>query len=188
MRDRVLEFLVISNEWVPAGLYVGLLLVFILGSLSLLTFTEIKNGRKWSARLLLMEYLFLIFSLTVLYRHIQLVRTINLNPFWSYRAVLNGDRDILLTQIIMNVVAFIPLGFLLGCSFCKMRWWKMALFAADFSLLIETLQFVTKRGFAEFDDVFHNVLGSLIGYGVYVGFAWVLKRVRRKRYVSSQSV
>ena len=81
----------------------------------------------------------------------------------------------------MNVVAFIPLGFILGFSSRRMKWWKVALFAAGFSLLIETLQFVTKRGFAEFDDVFHNVVGAMIGCGVYAGVKWVVKRGGKKR-------
>lgn len=31
------------------------------------------------------------------------------------------------------------------------------------------LQFTFARGFAEFDDLFQNVLGCAIGFGVYVG-------------------
>lgn len=44
--------------------------------------------------------------------------------------------------------------------------------------MIEMLQFVFKKGYAEFDDVFHNALGCLIGYGVYVGIArlWTVLR------------
>ena len=57
----------------------------------------------------------------------------------------------------------------LGCAFGRMKGWKVLLIGGGFSVLIETLQFVLKRGFAEFDDVFHNVLGCLIGFGVYVG-------------------
>ena len=34
------------------------------------------------------------------------------------------------------------------------------------SLLIEILQYVFKRGFSEFDDIFHNVIGCMIGYAV----------------------
>ena len=35
------------------------------------------------------------------------------------------------------------------------------------SVGIETLQFVFRKGFSEFDDVMHNTLGCLIGYGMY---------------------
>ncbi len=36
------------------------------------------------------------------------------------------------------------------------------------SFAIESTQYVTKTGFAEFDDVFHNTLGCVIGYGIYL--------------------
>ena len=35
------------------------------------------------------------------------------------------------------------------------------------SVSIEALQFVFKFGFSELDDVIHNTLGCMIGYGVY---------------------
>ena len=79
----------------------------------------------------------------------------------------------------MNVVVFIPAGVLLGWSFRKITWWKVFLLAASFSILIESLQFVFKRGFAEFDDVFHNVVGCMIGYGVYMGVSFLVKRMSR---------
>ena len=43
--------------------------------------------------------------------------------------------------------------------------------------MIEVLQFVFKRGFAEFDDVFHNVVGCVIGFGVYLGGAYLIRRI-----------
>lgn len=79
----------------------------------------------------------------------------------------------------MNVVAFIPIGILLGISFPNIRWWKVLLISGAFSILIEILQFFFKREFAEFDDVFHNVLGCMVGYGVYVGIAYLVKRMKR---------
>ncbi len=136
-----------------------------------------KKGIRWSAGLLLVEYLFLLISLTVLFRTIQAERTFDFVPFWSYRTVRGGGHELLLTQMIMNVVAFIPVGFLLGCAFGKTKWRKVLLIGLAFSLLIETLQFVFKRGYAEVDDVMHNVVGCLIGYGVFVGMKWVVKGI-----------
>ena len=62
-----------------------------------------------------------------------------------------------------------------------MKWWKILLIGGAFSLLIETLQFVLKRGFAEVDDVFHIVLGCMIGYGVYAAVAYLIKGAKMKR-------
>lgn len=66
----------------------------------------------------------------------------------------------------MNVVAFVPIGLLSGWTF-KLKWWQVLIIGFVISLSIEILQYVSKRGFAEFDDVMHNTLGSLIGYGIY---------------------
>ena len=50
-------------------------------------------------------------------------------------------------------------------AFGKVKWWKVALIGGGFSVMIETLQFVLKRGFTEVDDVWHNVVGCVIGWG-----------------------
>ena len=95
-------------------------------------------------------------------------RKFDFTPFWSFRAILAGRKD-LLTQDIMNVAAFIPIGFLLACAFDRLKGWQALLIGGGFSVLIESLQFVLRRGFAEFDDVFHNVVGCLIGWGCMWG-------------------
>lgn len=134
---------------------------------------------------MLVEYLLLLLSETVLCRLNKATRTFDLLPFWSYRAVRDGGHELLLTQMIMNVFAFIPIGLLLGCFFGRMKWWKVMAIGGGFSFLIEVLQFVFKRGFAEFDDVFHNVLGCLIGFGVYVLAIWLIRKI--SPYVTAQS-
>ena len=136
-----------------------------------------KKGSKWSAGLLLVEYMVLLLALAVLTRSIHPTRPFDFTPFWSYREVLQSGKDALLTQNIANVLAFVPIGLLLGCAFGRMKWWKALAIGGGFSLLIEVLQFVFKRGFSEFDDVFHNVLGCAIGYGVYVGVRWLIRQI-----------
>ena len=67
----------------------------------------------------------------------------------------------------MNVVVFIPVGLLLGSAFKQMTWWKALLIGCSISVTIESLQFFFLRGFSEVDDVIHNMVGCLIGFGVY---------------------
>ena len=139
------------------------------------------------AALLLLEYAFLFLFFAVLSRSPQAKRLYDLVPFWSYRAVQAG-KSYVLTSIIANVVAFIPFGLLLGCTFGRMKWWKVLLIGGGFSVLIEVLQFVFQRGFSEFDDVFHNAVGCLIGYGVYTGVRWIVKKVREKKLLGKELV
>ena len=42
--------------------------------------------------------------------------------------------------------------------------------ASLISLSIELLQLITSRGLFEFDDVFHNSLGAVIGVGLFLVF------------------
>lgn len=68
----------------------------------------------------------------------------------------------------MNVLAFIPIGLLLG-TFKGMKWWHVLLIGLCFSMLIELLQLILKRGLTEIDDVVHNVVGCMMGYWAIVG-------------------
>lgn len=151
-------------------------IAFWLGTILALAFLGIKKGLKWSMGLMLLEYLVLILVLAVFGRTVGEERTFDFTPFWGYREIREGH-ELLLTQIIANVVAFVPIGLLLGCAFGKrMKWWNVLIIGGGFSLLIETFQFVMKRGFAEVDDVMHNVVGCMIGWGVYVGVEWMVIR------------
>lgn len=113
----------------------------------------------------LIGYIAFIFCSTVFFREMQKKCKFDLHPFWSYKAILNG-RDDLVAENIMNVVLFVPVGLLLGVAFTEIRWKTVLLIGLCLSLGIETLQFVYSKGFTEFDDVMHNTLGCVIGYGV----------------------
>ena len=70
-----------------------------------------------------------------------------------------------MAQNILNTLVFIPMGLLLGSVFTKsMTWTRILLLGITFSANIEVLQFIFRKGFAEFDDIMHNTLGCLIGY------------------------
>ena len=156
----------------PTSFLVGFLVLFGVGTVLFLAFFGWKRGAKWSAGLLLVEYIVLLFALAVLTRKVHPARAFDFTPFWSYQEVIQSGKDALLVQNIANVCAFVPIGILLGCTFGRLKWRKVLLIGGGFSVLIELLQFAFRLGFSEFDDVIHNVLGCMIGYGVYVGVAW----------------
>lgn len=66
----------------------------------------------------------------------------------------------------MNIALGVPLGFLLSFIMNSRSWWKVGLVGFLFSSVIELNQLIFKRGLCEFDDVFHNTLGCVIGYGI----------------------
>ena len=151
----------------PQEVYEGLLSVFCLGVVLFIAFKGIRTGFRWSSVLLLIEYIFLLFCSTVIFRPTGETRQYDFHPFWSY------DRPELLVENIMNVIVFVPVGFLLGfriqdSSFTIRKALLVALMGCGISVTIEALQFWFIRGFSEVDDVMHNTIGCVIGYGVYL--------------------
>lgn len=65
-------------------------------------------------------------------------------------------------QILANVIMFLPVGVLAG----RIWRWRGLWAAAGLSAAIEILQLITARGLCEFDDVFHNMVGAIIGVGI----------------------
>ena len=167
---------------IPVEVYEGLLTVFCMGTILLFPIYGFRNGWRKVAWLLFVEYIFLIYCSTVIFRTYVEGVGHDFTLFWSYVAIQNGQSDLILENI-MNVVAFIPIGILLGVvtSRWKMfdgRWkkgWQVALIVGTglaISISIETLQYICNRGFSEVDDVMHNTIGCLVG-GVLVKGSWL---------------
>lgn len=96
-------------------------------------------------------------------------RQIDLRPLWSYReafAVRGGLRIARLgvaRQIMLNVMLYVPLGCLLPLAFRKHPFLYTLLTALALSCLTEIIQYFTRLGLCETDDVLDNGLGCLIG-------------------------
>ena len=95
----------------PQEVYDGLLSVFCLGVVFFIAFKGVRTGLRWSSVLLLIEYIFLLFCSTVIFRTAGATRRYDFHPFWSY------SRPDLLLENIMNVIVFIPVGMILGSRF-----------------------------------------------------------------------
>lgn len=173
MRDEFKQYIISLYTNIPQEVYEGLLSVFCLGMVLFVAFKGIRTGLKCSSILLLIEYIFLIFCSTVIFRTTGETRQYDFHPFWSY------NRPDLLPENIMNVVVFIPVGVLLGFMFqssrFKMTWWKALLIGCSISITIEALQFCFIKGFSEVDDVMHNTVGCIFGYILVQGSRFVLK-------------
>jgi glycopeptide antibiotics resistance protein len=172
---------------IPFDVYKVTACVFVIGLVILIALKGFKTGLRYSAKLLLIEYIFLIFCSTVIFRYVGETRYYDFHPFWSYKAIQEGRED-LLAENIMNVVAFVPVGLLLGIAFKQMTWWKALLIGCSISITIESLQFIFMRGFSELDDVMHNTLGCIVGFMIVNGFRHITAAVnhlhRAPRYFS----
>lgn len=119
---------------------------------------------------LLIGYLFIVLAVTVLNRAPFTGQHFQPQLFWSWSVPRLRD------QIIMNVIGFIPVGFLLASvlSSTSLSIFLAIPVASLISLSIELLQLITSRGLFEFDDVFHNSLGAVIGVGLFLVFRSLL--------------
>ena len=118
--------------------------------------------------------MFWIMAYTVLKRDPGELLSYGFTPFWSYKALFFGgfnpvSSSELKIQIIANIAMFVPIGLLTG-----MIWrWRGLLFGLFFSISIEIIQLITRRGLFEFDDMMHNTLGTAIG----ISFVMIIRRL-----------
>ena len=85
-------------------------------------------------------------------------------PFWSYANLYNKR----IAEIIMNIIMFIPIGFFAGGALKKKHVWNAIEIGIVLSFFIEITQLITTRGVCNIDDVIHNTLGCVIGFGCFV--------------------
>ena len=86
--------------------------------------------------------------------------------FWEVRMGYWWD-------IALNMLLFIPLGFLVGG-----KGWKVVLFGFLLSVFIELMQYVFLLGYCEADDVLNNTIGTVVGIGVQRLFSVSIKTGR----------
>ena len=113
----------------------------------------------------LAAYLAFVLTITVFQRVPTRYYQYKLTPFWSYRAIFKGSFRIL-EEIFWNIALFIPIGAVLSMLF-KERLGMILAAGLLLSAGIEILQLVSRRGLFEFDDIFHNTLGVMVGYLAY---------------------
>ena len=99
---------------------------------------------------------------------------INLIPFVNLFDY-DSKRDLLL-NVIGNTAMFIPSGIVLPIIYKKLNtFWKVVAAGAMMSLCIEIIQLPFSVRTSDVDDLMLNVLGVIVGYGIYAA----VKRLKR---------
>ncbi len=70
----------------------------------------------------------------------------------------------MLQEIVLNILMLLPVGVLFPVAFDCRKLWVTTLFGFLCTGGIELLQLLTRRGLFEWDDMFHNTLGVVIGF------------------------
>ena len=139
-------------------------------------FYDRKNIVKKAIALLLADYVIFLICSTIIFRTESAETGWRLMPFWTYREIANGY-DQFVMEIVLNILVFIPIGFLAGCLWRGKAFQKALLLGVVVSLVIELGQLVFAKGVAEIDDVIHNTLGCAIGYLMALPVVWIYKNM-----------
>lgn len=124
-------------------------------------------------------YMALLMSWTILDRSIGEEYQIKFVPFWSHAELFRNWSRHLAMQIFYNILLFVPWGIIfpiISKTMQKIQWVALSAFA--FSALIEVIQLVFKCGLFEFDDMFHNSLGAILGYVIWYRMKKLLSNIK----------
>ena len=127
-----------------------------------------QRMKKFVLGVLTIEYYFLVLCSTVICRTAPESKRVELMPFYNYVDIWNGvDFKRNLMEVLLNIALFVPIGFLLGGMMQK-GVVKVLLIGCVLSCLIELVQLTTGRGLCETNDVIHNTVGCMMGYGLAI--------------------
>ena len=133
-------------------------------------------------------YIVIVFGATFLSRPVESTGTdagITVHFFSSYREAYHNinvmlEKNVLFRNIILNIMLFIPLGFLLPFYTDKLKKaYKVVIIGFLATLMIEVTQYLAKYGIFEADDILNNTLGTIIGYCVFM----ILYKLKNKENI-----
>ena len=93
-----------------------------------------------------------------------------------------------IAQFYMNMMVFVPLGYLLPYTF---RWFRERVHTRPvgvcflISFFTENMQLMSQRGLYDLDDMISNTLGGFIGQLLYIALAYVLTRPEWRKNLRS---
>ena len=175
---RLEAVLNLAKEYMLLGIL--LLITFILGYIFI--YKKLLKGRKKLSKnkiplkVILAIYIIIVLGATLGSRHSN-IASVNLHLFSSYKEAYNSFSMVEWRTLILNILMFIPLGFMIPLLFDKAKKWHTSYFIGFLlTLSIEAIQFITKRGSFDIDDIINNALGYMIGYGIVMIFISVYNK------------
>ena len=179
---RISAVIQLARQYMLLGIIASIVIVtlFLIGYF--LVYRKLMKGtKKLKASKVGLWSIFLIYMIVVLGAtigdRVSGYESINLHLFSSYKDVYNNFSLGEWRNIILNILMFVPIGFMIPLIFKKCeRCYITYLVGFGITLFIEILQLVSKRGIFELDDIINNSLGCAIGYGIVMLFISLFKR------------
>ena len=136
-------------------------------------YKKLYGNRTKLIQLLFILYIISVISVTFIVRETMVLRTpenrgVILQPFREFEAMMFQNHIFWFKQIFLNVILFVPFGFLLPMIHTRFRNPVLTVATGSiFSGTIELMQYITGRGLTEVDDVITNTMGAVVGVAIY---------------------
>lgn len=113
----------------------------------------------------------------------EYVSGVNVIPFHTISSYLSGSQNVIIaaSNILGNILLFVPLGIYLQLLKKNKKIWISMLIVFLSTLFAEMFQFMFGLGAADIDDIILNCLGGFIGILVYRGLYAFLKSEEKVR-------
>ncbi len=161
-------------RFLPYGIAAGLIVAVIL---SVVNKRRSQSGKKPMPALgavCFYMYVAVLLIITFFSREIGSGTGMDLDLFSTW-----GINDRNNAYVIENILLFIPYGIVFPWYLKRARSFAVCTALGLLgSFGIEFLQFVTRRGFFQIDDILTNALGSIIGYLLFCVVRWLGRKVR----------
>lgn len=180
----------IQDNFLLAFILVGVLVV-VLAVGYFLIYRKLLKGDKKLSKLktciwfCFIGYMIMVIGVTFIGRGVRLYGDSNLHFLSTYKEAWNSFSFGAWTQLVLNIIMLVPFGMLLPLLNNRFRKFKWTLGASlILTLTIETMQLVTGYGVFDVDDIFNNILGAIMGYGI-VMTAITLREGKKEKYKKS---
>lgn len=161
---------------------IGCILVVVVGMAVLCPWLQKRVSARWMRRLLwCMSAVYCAGNLyfTLLSRTPGTQSNVSLIPFATYFRMFEVQEETAeaaagfaawflkdtgpVTGIVLNVLLYVPLGYLALSLFPGLKPWQAIVIGLGCSVATELAQWLFKMGWCEVDDVMHNTLGAALG-------------------------
>lgn len=181
------------KKYLMFGAIAALLVAVIFGAGYFIVYKKIFKGKKKLSKKTMIVgaificYIMVVISATLLDRFTMWMDPNNINAmersslFSSYREAWNKFSFTEWRNLVLNIVLFIPFGFLLPMLSGKFeKFWKTYVMGLLLTVLIEVTQLITGRGVFEFDDILNNFVGTMIGFGLYEIVVYIVNKIKKR--------
>ena len=164
---------------------VTILFVFVIGKIGALKKWDTATLVRRETVVLFVIYIVALFVVTVIAREKREDHLDQWIPFADIILIVKNGYpwyvDNFIVLDVINVLLFIPYGLLAG-EVLRLKRTKQLLPIASgiaLSVVIEVVQFITKKGVFDVNDIIYNTLGTLIGCGLCVLFKWIWRKAAK---------